>query len=107
LDEVLESRFKVMSEIEKEKLQVAKAYNKRVKENAFRIGDLVWKTILPLGAQDHKFSKWSPGWEGPYRVAAIVLGNTYFVEALDGKGLARALNRKYLEKYHPSVWQGA
>jgi hypothetical protein len=30
LDEVLESRFKVMSEIEKEKLQVAKAYNKRV-----------------------------------------------------------------------------
>jgi hypothetical protein len=41
-------------------LKVAKAYNKRVKEKSFQMGDLVWKTILPLGSQSGKFGKWSP-----------------------------------------------
>jgi hypothetical protein len=35
LDEVLESQLKVLREIEKEKLQVAKAYNRRVKDKSF------------------------------------------------------------------------
>jgi hypothetical protein len=35
IDEVQEERFKVMTEIEKEKLQAAKAYNRKVKENSF------------------------------------------------------------------------
>jgi hypothetical protein len=50
LDEIMESRFQALTEIEREKLQVAKAYNKKVREKSFPIGDLVWKTILPLGA---------------------------------------------------------
>lgn len=32
-----------------EKNRVAKAYNKHVKEKRFDVGDLVWKTILPVG----------------------------------------------------------
>jgi hypothetical protein len=41
LDEAQENRFKAMAEIEKEKLQIAKAYNKSVKEKSFQVGDLV------------------------------------------------------------------
>jgi hypothetical protein len=67
----------------------------------------VWKTILPLGTKSAKFEKWSPSWEGPYIVVRIVLGNTYFVESLEGKVLPKALNGKYLKKYYPSVWQKA
>jgi hypothetical protein len=37
-----------MMEIEKDKLKVAKAYNKRVKTRSFQVGELVWKRILPL-----------------------------------------------------------
>src|ERR1041385_303880 len=48
IDEVPEKRLKALEEIEKEKLRVAKAYNKKVKEKSFQIGDLVWKTIFPL-----------------------------------------------------------
>jgi hypothetical protein len=49
-----------LKEIKKEKRKVAKAYNKRVKEKSFQVGDMVWKTILPLGTQNSKFGKWSP-----------------------------------------------
>jgi hypothetical protein len=49
--------------------------------------------------------KWSPSWEGPYKVTSIVTGKTYFVETLEGRELPKALNGKYLKKYYPSVWQ--
>jgi hypothetical protein len=103
VDEALESRLQALREIEKEKLQVAKAYNKKVQEISFQIEDLVWKMILPIGSRDGKFGKWSPSWSGPYRVAGIVSGNSYFVETLEGKGMAKAINENYLKHYYPSV----
>ena len=88
-------------------MRVAKAYNKRVREKSFQIGDLVWKTILPLGTKNNKFGKWSPSWEGPYSIVEIVPRNSYFVQSLQGEKLPKALNGKYLKKYYPSVWQEA
>jgi hypothetical protein len=41
LDEVSDERVKVLAKIEREKLRVARAYNKRVKENLFQVRDLV------------------------------------------------------------------
>jgi hypothetical protein len=107
VDEAPECRFRAMAEIEKEILLTAKAYNKRVREKSFLVGHLVWKPVLPLGTRDRKFGKWFPNWEGPYRIVSIVPGNAYFIETLEGRGLAKALNGKYLKKYYPSVWQGA
>jgi hypothetical protein len=72
LDEVSDERVKVLSNIVRDKLRVAKAYNKRVKEKSFQIGDLVWKMILPIGYRSSKFGKWSPNWEGPYRIEEVV-----------------------------------
>jgi hypothetical protein len=46
LDKVLNERIKVLGEIERDKLRVIRAYNKRVKEKSFQVRDLVWKTIL-------------------------------------------------------------
>jgi hypothetical protein len=68
LDEVSDERVKALGEIERDKLRVAKSYNKRVKEKSFQVGDLVWKMILPIGSRSNKFGKWSPNWEGPYRI---------------------------------------
>jgi hypothetical protein len=45
-----------LEEIEREKVKIAKAY-KRVVEKSFQVGDLVWKTILPLGTRSGKFGK--------------------------------------------------
>jgi hypothetical protein len=47
VDKAPESRLKTLEEIE-EKVKIAKAYNKRVVEKSFQVGDLVWKMILPL-----------------------------------------------------------
>nr|AAX94878.1 retrotransposon protein, putative, unclassified [Oryza sativa Japonica Group]ABA92250.1 retrotransposon protein, putative, unclassified [Oryza sativa Japonica Group] len=55
LDEVIDRRLKALEEIEKEKKRVAKAYNKRVKAKLFQVGNLVWKTILPLGTRSKEF----------------------------------------------------
>jgi hypothetical protein len=62
LDEVSDERVKALGKIERDKLRVAKAYNKRVKEKSLQVEDLNWKTILPIGSRSSKFGKWSPNW---------------------------------------------
>ena len=53
IDEVTDKRLKALKEIEKDKLRVARAYNKKVRLKSFQVGDLVWKTILPLGMKSN------------------------------------------------------
>jgi hypothetical protein len=103
LDGVLDERVKDLGEIERDKLRVANAYNKRVKEKSFQIRDFVWNMILPIGSRSNKFEKWSPNWEGPYRIEEVVLGNSYMVQSVQGTSLSRAHNGKYLKKYYPSI----
>ena len=76
--------MKALKEIEKDKLRVARAYNKKVKDKYFQVGDLVWKTILPLGMKSNKFGKWSSNWEGSYRVVKVIFENSYMMETLQG-----------------------
>ncbi|KAG2657370.1 hypothetical protein PVAP13_1KG181354 [Panicum virgatum] len=99
IDEVSDKRIKVLKEIEKDKVRVVRAYNKRVKDKSFQVGDLVWKTILPLGMKSNKFGKWSPSWESPYRIVKVIFGNSYMMETLQGDCLPRAINVRYLKKY--------
>jgi hypothetical protein len=105
--EVTDKRVTTLGEIEKDKIMVAKAYNKKVKAKSFQVGDLVWKTVLPLRSKDRKFGKWSPSWEGPYKVIQMMSGNTYLLQTLQGKDLPKALNGCFLKQYHPSMWQDA
>jgi hypothetical protein len=60
IDEVSDERVKALGEIERDKLRVARAYNKKVKKKLFQVGDLVWKTILPIESRSNKLGKWSP-----------------------------------------------
>ena len=57
IEEVTEKRLRALKEIEKDKLRVARAYNKKVKGKIFLVGELVWDTILPLGTKSNKFGK--------------------------------------------------
>ena len=92
IDEVTDTRVTSLGEIENDKITVAKAYNKKVKAKSFQVGNLVWKTVLPLRSKDWKFGKWSPSWEGPYKVIEVMLGNTYLLQTLEGKDLPKTLN---------------
>ena len=104
IDDISEEILRALRKIEKVKLRVAKAYNKKVREKSFQIGDLVWKTILPIGTKHRKFGKWSPSWKGPHKVVEIVPGNSYFLQSLQG---GNCPSGKYLKKYYPSMWQEA
>jgi hypothetical protein len=99
----LDERVKALGEIERDKLRVARAYNKMVKKKSFQVGDLVWKMILPIRSRINKFGKWSSNWEGPYRIEEVILGNYYMVQSVQGTLLPRTLNGKYLKKYYPIV----
>ena len=57
INEVSDKRMKALKEIEKDKLRMARAYNKKINIKSFYVGDLVWKTILPLGMKSNKFGK--------------------------------------------------
>ena len=104
IDEVTDKRLRALKEIEKDKHRVARAYNKKVRIKSFRVGDLIWKTILHLGMKSNKFGKWLLSWEGPYKV---ISGNSYMIETVQGERLPEAINGRYLKKYYPSVWQSA
>ena len=84
VDEITDKRLAALKAIERDKLRVPRAYNKKVKLKNFQIGDLVWKVILPIGSKDRKFGKWSPSWEGPFKITRIVPGNSYLVESIQG-----------------------
>ena len=67
------------------KEKVTKSYNKKVKRKQFVEGDIIRKAILPIRTKDHRFSKWSPNWEGPYIVSQVIYGGAYRLVDMQGK----------------------
>ena len=70
-----------------------------VKPKACRKHELVCKLILPIGTKDDRFEKWSPNWDGPYRIKECFPWKAYIIETLEGQQFPKAFNRKYLKKY--------
>jgi hypothetical protein len=77
--------------------------NKKVKVKQFAEGDLVWKALLPIGTKYSTFGKWSPNWEGPFRVVRCAPGNACILKTLLGEEFTAAINGRYLKKYYPSI----
>jgi hypothetical protein len=96
-------RLKALENIKKNKMRVAKYYNKKVKIKQFVEGDLVWKALLPIGTKYSAFGKWSPNWEGPFRVVRCTPRNAYILKTLLGEEFTAAINGRYLKKYYPSI----
>ena len=107
LEDLAGHRLKALANVEANKARVGRWYDKKVKAKAFDRGELVWKLILPIGTKNSKFGKWSPTWEGPFRINRCVPGNAYILETLEGEEYSRALNGKYLKKYYPNIWVDA
>ena len=77
--------LRALENIEANKLRVARHYNKKVKNKQFCEGELFWKVRLSIGSKDSRFGKWSPNWEGPYRIKCCAPANAYILETLKGK----------------------
>ena len=61
--------------------RVAQYYNTRVKPRAFHPGDLVLRKVKVSKPLDQE--KFSPNWEGPYRMIEILRSDAYRLETLN------------------------
>ena len=104
VEDLVQSRLRALEKMTRDKERIACHYNKNFVPKSFSEGELVWKLILLIGTRDNKFGKWSPNWEGPFRIYKSVSKGAYMLQGLDGEVFGRALNGKYLKKYYPSVW---
>ena len=89
-----------------QKNNVARAYNKQVRRKCFEERELVWKMVLPVSSKDKELGKWSPNWEGSFKVHQILPGNAYLLSSLEEREPhKRFINRKYLKKCFPTMWE--
>ncbi|XP_058741231.1 uncharacterized protein LOC131613591 [Vicia villosa] len=96
-----EKRMLALDSIRRQKERVARAYNKKVKDKVFVVDDLVWKVILPMYRNERVLGKWSPNWEGPFKVIQVFSNNAYELEELVPDRWILRVNGKYLKKYKP------
>ena len=93
--DVKEHRLAALDTLFRQKKQVKKAYNIRVNAKVFVTGDLVWKVILPMDQNDRVLPKWSPNWEGLFRVVQVFSNNAYEILELTSEGRTLRVNGKY------------
>lgn len=69
LEDLDEVQMKALNKMQENKQRVAREsiIYKKVKTKSFEEEELVCKTILLVGMNDHTYGKWSSRWEGPYQ----------------------------------------
>ena len=105
LEDVDEERLRAFTSMVIQKKKVSRFYNKRIKKKKFEEGDMVCKVILPPGTKDRELGKWSPNWEGPFKIYQVLDGNAYWLASLDGIPHKRFINGRYLKKYFLTMWE--
>jgi len=79
---------------------MAKSYNKRVRLKKFDEGDLVWKTVLPIGSKDPEYGKWSPNLVEPFIASKVYDGRAYRLMNLVGKEFTKGYRFFHLSEGH-------
>ncbi|GMP47222.1 hypothetical protein CsSME_00015079 [Camellia sinensis var. sinensis] len=77
-----ERRDRASRAMEKYHQSVARAYNQSVQHKKFSNGDLVWKTVDAI-MRGQPIPKFSPRWEGSYKVAKASSNGYYKLTRVD------------------------
>ncbi|XP_058722923.1 uncharacterized protein LOC131594738 [Vicia villosa] len=77
--------------------KMRKAFDKRVRPQSYKPGDLVLKRIiLPQG--DPR-GKWTPTYEGPFVVQKVFSGGAMMLATMDGENFPHPVNADVVKKY--------
>ncbi|XP_074352702.1 uncharacterized protein LOC141691847 [Apium graveolens] len=79
--------------------RAARYYNKKVKGQLLKVGDLVLRKVIP-NTKNPQHGVFGANWEGPYKIKSILWKGTYHLEDMDGKLVPRAWNAEHLRKYY-------
>ena len=80
-------------------------FRSRVKAKSFYVGDLVWKTVLPISDKIPRYEKWSANWDNLFIIEQVLKGGAYHLSDIDGKNHPQSINGQFLKKYYPIIWE--
>ena len=84
---------------------MAKPYNSRVRHRDFKVRNLILRKVMGA-TRDPTQGKFSPNWEGPYRITSWQRKDTYHLEMLDRQKFHHPSNIKHLKKYYYQMTTG-
>ena len=76
LDLLEEKREQALKRVEDYQRKTARYYDRKVRPNSFKPGNLVLKKLLPA-RKDPTHRKLGPNWEGPYIVSRVIRPGNY------------------------------
>ena len=105
-DESLHSNLYLLEEKREQALRcaedyqrkIAQYYDRKVRPNIFKPGDLVLKKLLTV-RKDPTHGKLGPNWEGPYVALRIVLPGNYELQTKEGKTLPHSWKAEHLKQF--------
>ncbi|XP_028124257.1 uncharacterized protein K02A2.6-like [Camellia sinensis] len=95
-----EKKDRTSQAMEKYHQSIARAYNQSVQHRKFKERDLVWKTVDAI-MRGQPIPKFSPRWEGPYKVAKANSSRYYKLTKVDDGFKIGHVNAKYVKEYFP------
>ena len=84
LDILEEKREQALKSVEDYQRKTARYYDRKVRPNSFKPGDLVLKKLLPT-RKDPTQGKLGPNWERPYILSRIIRPGNYELQTEEGK----------------------
>ncbi|XP_050216005.1 uncharacterized protein LOC126667079 [Mercurialis annua] len=93
-----EKRMRAMFNNQMYQRRVVRAFNKKVKINKIKEGDLVLKQSRPIPFDPR--GKFRPNWEGPYLVKKIMSKGAVKLSDMEGNEFTEPINLDRLKKYY-------
>ena len=101
LEALDEKRLQAQQHIELYQARMSRAFNKKVKERVFQVGDLVLAVRRPMIMTHKTKGKFQPKWEGPFVIESVYSNGAYRLTNEKGELLMMPINGKFLKKYYP------
>ena len=92
-----EKRVKAMYHSQLYQKRITRAYNKKIKPEKIKEGDLVLKLTRPIMTNPR--GKFKPSWEGPYLVKKLFSRGAAILSDLEGNEFKEPINLDKLKKY--------
>ena len=100
LDLLEEKQSKIAERITAYQSKVARYFNKKVRIQNFKEGDLVLRKVTQ-NTRKRSDGVLAPNWEGPYLIRVVVRNGAYKLEDMEAYPVDHTWNADHLRKLYP------